>query len=167
MNCDETLETTKCPSAVSAVMLDWLFVEVGTVHRSASRTYCHSAANETPRHGRDLRSHCDARGENDSGRAAPGGFSWFAESGGTSSPHAVECDSLTTASTGYSRPLRAQSFHSLQLPVAARSAAPVVVAPGRSTSPQVRVPSEHQQFAILPDPARIGSARHQMALQGS
>src|SRR6478672_6255748 len=165
MNCEETLETTKCPSAVSAVMLDWLFVEVGTVHRSASRTYCHSAANETPRHGRDSRWHCDARGENDSGRASSGGFSCFAESNRTSCSNAVQCDCLTTASTGYHRLLRARSFHSLRLPVAARSAAPVVVAPGHSTSSQARVSSEHRRFAILPDPARIGSARHQMVLQ--
>ena len=145
MNCQENSKTTKCLSAVFAAGLDWLFEEAGTVRRSASRTYCHSAANGTPRHGRDSRSHCDARVENDSDRAAPGGFSCFAESDGTSSPHAVECDFLTTASIGYRRLLQGQSFHSLQLPVAAESAVLVVVAPGRSdlssTSSSVRAPA--------------------------
>ena len=159
-----TTQITKCLSAVFAAALDWLFEEVGKGRRSASRTCCRSVANGTPRHGRDSRLHCDERAENDSGRAAPGGFSCFAESDGTSSPHAIVCDSLTTASIGHHRLSRAQFFHSTQLPVAAKSAGAVVVAPGRSTAPQLRAPSEHQQFAILPDPARLRSARHQTAL---
>src|ERR1700722_7675346 len=157
----------KCFSAVFGVALDWLFEEVDTIHHSASQTCCHSAANETPRHGRDSRSHCDARGENDLDRSAPGGFSCLAESNGTSSPYAVECDSLTTAFIGYRRVLGAQSSHFLQLPVAARSTAPIVVAPGHSTSPQPRALAEHEQLPISPDPARFRSARHQMVSQES
>src|ERR1700693_4003664 len=156
-----------CFLAVFGVALDWLFEEVDTVHHSASQTCCHSAANETPRRGRDSRSHCDARGENDSGRSAPGGFSCFTESNGTSSSYAVECDSLTTGSIGYRRVLGPQSFHFLQLPVAARSAVPVVVAPDHSTSPQPRALVEHEQSQISPDRANLRSARHRMVLRES
>ena len=163
---DESSGTTRGLSTVFAVARDWLFEEAGKVRHPASRTCYRSAVNETPRHDQDSRSHCDARGENDSGRAEPGDFSCFAESNGMSSPHAVECNSLMPASIGYLRPLPTQSFHSLQRPFAARSAAPVVVAPGHSISPQSRAPSEHEQFSILPDRARLGSAQHGMVLQG-
>jgi len=63
-------------------------------------------------------------------------------------------------------PSQAQSFHSPQLPVSAESAAPVVVL--LVTRPLAHVELiRAQQFAILPDPERLRSARHQMVLQES
>jgi len=91
-------------------------------------------------------------------------FLCFAEPVGRLPPHAVECDSLTTASIGYLRPLQAQSFHSPQLPVSAESAAPVVVAPGHSDLANVELHPSTSNSRSCQIPERLRSARHQMVL---